>query len=82
MFTPSHYITLSPYRHIYYTFKYGDRAPEFTFADEKILEKIYNEWRGTREVVSSCDECIEEAFERLMKEMIEFEKRQQTKTEA
>jgi len=67
--TPEHIEALETYRDIYDGFKEGDRAGEFTLADEKQLERIYNEWRGTNEKVASCDECIELAFSRLMEEV-------------
>lgn len=64
-------ITLNIYRAIYYTRKYGDRAQEFDRKDERIIELIYNRWRNLQgEVILDCDDCVEEAFDRLMKQML------------
>lgn len=71
---PQHHFALNLYRHIYYTYGYGDRAPYFTGEDEKVIERIYNEWRNTNIKVSSCDDCIEESFNRLMEQVLKEEK--------
>ena len=70
LLTPYQVTQLQEYRVIYNGNEYGDRAPELTKADELILQKIYNDWRGTTETIINCDECCEEVFERLMKQMI------------
>lgn len=67
--TEDHLKAMEKYRPIYDGFKEGDRAGEFTLADERELERIYNEWRGTREVVAGCDDCVETIFARLMEEV-------------
>lgn len=63
-------IILNSYIDIYQNFPYGNRAPELTRKDEIILEIIYNKWRGGQEVILDCDECVEEAFDRLCKQML------------
>lgn len=63
-------LILNNYLQIFHNFPYGERAPEFTGKDEQIIEDIYNRWRGTATHVIDCDECLEEAFNRLMLQMI------------
>lgn len=64
-------LVLNNYLQIFLDFPYGERAPEFTGKDEKVIEDIYNRWRGTEEIVINCDECLEEAFNRLMIQLSE-----------
>ena len=77
--TPEQATALSHFRNIYDQFAYDDRCSELSGDDEKVIEKIYNQWRGLAINIRSCDECVNEAFDRVMKELIRYEK---AKTEA
>lgn len=70
------YHALNEYRHIYSWHKLGERAGEFSKEDEKRVERIYNMWRESNEIIIDCDECLEEAFERLMNACLEYERNQ------
>lgn len=73
MFTQEQHDILMTYRPLYDNVPYDERAAELTGEDEKIIEKIYNQWRGGNLTILSCDECVNEAFDRLMRECIKWE---------
>jgi hypothetical protein len=65
---------LASYLQIFESVHKDFRAAELSGDDEKIIEKIYNQWRGTVVNIRSCDECVNEAFDRLMNEYTQHEK--------
>lgn len=73
-----HISILNKFRDIYLTYPYSTGDHEFpriehlTPSDEIVIESIYKDWRGEN-VDFHCDECLNEAFDRLMKAMIEQE---------
>lgn len=75
--TPEQAIALSHYKPIWDNFPYEERSSELTGNDEKVIAKIYQQWRGESIEINKCDECINEAFDRLMNELMNYEKAKQ-----
>lgn len=73
-FNDSLFARMEPFMEICNMFPKGDRAPELGHKQEKEIELIYNEWRGSRHVIAGCDDCIEEALERLFSEATAYGK--------
>ena len=79
MIDQSIYEALVHFKPVFENFSYkvgSDEFPrldELTNDDERLIEKLYRQWRNER-VDIWCDECLNEAFNRLMNEVVQYEK--------
>ncbi len=77
LFTHNHHRIMNNYRALYYAYPMDSRYDKFNKPDLEIIEKTYNDWRQSDTPIlfeDGCSSCVEEAFERLMNAMINFEK--------